>query len=124
MVLCDTNMIIDAINGVDDAMNFILSFEPNALFISVVTEWEVLQGARDKKEYKSYQKALKRYNIIELDEHISTQAGVLLKIYQLSQDMSIPDALIAATAIKSQIPLKTSNLKDFKFIKGLKFSGS
>ena len=121
MILCDTTLIIDVLNEDKVAILFIQSQKPEDLLISVVTEWEVLQGARNKKEYKAFQKALKRYNIIELDESISTHAGILLKTYQLSQSLAIPDALIAATSVKYQIPLKTANVKDFRYIKGLEF---
>ena len=67
MILCDTTLIIDVLNEDKVAILFIQSQKPEDLLISVVTEWEVLQGARNKKEYKAFQKALKRYNIIELD---------------------------------------------------------
>lgn len=119
MILCDTTLIIDVLNEVEEAIHFVQSQKPEALLISVVTEWEVLQGARNKKEYKAFQKALKCYNIIELDSAISSHAGILLKTYQLSQALAIPDALIAATSVKYQIPLKTANIKDFRYIKGI-----
>ena len=37
----------------------------------------------------------------------------------LSYKLSVPDALIAATALSQDIPLYTLNLKDFQFIPGL-----
>jgi len=40
--------------------------------------------------------------------------------YSLSHRLSIPDALIASTAIVNDLELFTLNLKDFRFIKGLK----
>ncbi|MEO1451557.1 MAG: type II toxin-antitoxin system VapC family toxin [Bacteroidota bacterium] len=96
-----------------------MQWPPEEVLISVVTEWEVLAGARNKQAYDSLRKALKRYNIIELGSEISQHAGILLKTYQLSHGMSIPDALIAATSIKYGLKLKTSNIKDFQFIPGL-----
>jgi hypothetical protein len=44
----------------------------------------------------------------------------LLEKYSLSHKLSLPDALIAATAIVYGIELFTLNLKDFKFIKQVK----
>ena len=119
MILCDTTLIIDVLNEEVSAKQFLLSWPPDELAISVITEWEVLQGARDKGEHDAFRKALRRYHIIELDTLISDHAGILLKTYQLSHSLQIPDALIAATAIKYVLPLKTSNVKDFKYIQGL-----
>ena len=39
--------------------------------------------------------------------------------YSLSHKLTIPDALIAATALTHNISLYTLNLKDFRFIQGL-----
>jgi tRNA(fMet)-specific endonuclease VapC len=40
--------------------------------------------------------------------------------YVLSQRLSLPDALIAATALRHDLSLYTLNLKDFKYIPGIK----
>ena len=40
--------------------------------------------------------------------------------YSLSHKLSIPDAIIASTAIYYEIELYTLNIKDFKFIKDIK----
>ena len=44
----------------------------------------------------------------------------LVEKYSLSHKLSLPDALIAATAIVYGIELFTLNQKDFKFIKQVK----
>lgn len=40
--------------------------------------------------------------------------------YSLNYKLKVPDGLIAATAIGEDIPIYTHNLKDFKYIKGIK----
>jgi predicted nucleic acid-binding protein len=42
-----------------------------------------------------------------------------METYSLSHKLSIPDALIASTALVHKIDLYTLNLKDFRFIEGL-----
>jgi predicted nucleic acid-binding protein len=44
----------------------------------------------------------------------------LIKTYRLSHGLAIPDALIAATAIITELELFTYNQRDFRFISGLK----
>jgi predicted nucleic acid-binding protein len=43
----------------------------------------------------------------------------LLETYALSHRLSLPDAIIAATAIRHNFSLFTLNIKDFRFIDGL-----
>jgi predicted nucleic acid-binding protein len=43
----------------------------------------------------------------------------LLEEYALSHKLSVPDALIAATALQHNLHLYTLNIKDFRFIAGL-----
>jgi len=42
-----------------------------------------------------------------------------METYSLSHKLSLPDALIAATAISHDLELYTLNIKDFRFITGL-----
>lgn len=42
-----------------------------------------------------------------------------METYSLSHKLSIPDAIIAATALVYDLELYTLNLKDFRFIPGL-----
>jgi len=44
----------------------------------------------------------------------------LMKNYRLKYGLEIPDALITATTLNKNKVLITKNIKDFKFIKGLK----
>ncbi|MEG4117310.1 PIN domain-containing protein [Microcoleus sp. N9_B4] len=49
----------------------------------------------------------------------SEQFIELMAQYSLSHKLTIPDAMIAATALTHNISLYTLNLKDFRFIEGL-----
>ena len=40
--------------------------------------------------------------------------------YSLSHKLTIPDALIAATALANDLELYTLNIKDFRFIENLR----
>ena len=53
-------------------------------------------------------------------EDISTHFVNLLGKYALSHKLSVPDALIASTAISKDMPIYTLNIKDFHYIPGLK----
>lgn len=76
-------------------------------------------GARDKRELGQIRKNLSLLKQIPLDVDISQRFLALLEEYALSHRLSVPDALIAATALSQNIPLYTLNLKDFQFIPDL-----
>jgi predicted nucleic acid-binding protein len=86
------------------------------LSVSVVTCGELYFGAKDKRELKKIHDQLSLISQIPLDADISNRFLELLNEYALSHKLSVPDVLIAATALSQDIPLYTLNLKDFQFI--------
>ena len=119
MVLCDSTVIIDAINNVATAQEQLLSIGSQNVLISVITEMEVLAGAINKEHQLKLEKKLKQYNILQIDNRISSKATELIKKYKLSHGLLIPDAIIAASCLIYDFELLTDNIKDFKFIDGL-----
>lgn len=72
------------------------------------------------KELILIQKKLASIVHIPINEAISDRFEELMIKYSLSHKLSIPDAIIAATALHYDIQLYTYNTKDFRFIKGLR----
>ena len=54
------------------------------------------------------------------DQDVSESAAGLIETYSKSHGRQIPDAIIAATALSLNVALLTLNIKDFKYINGLK----
>ena len=119
MVLCDSTVIIDAINNVSIAQQQLLSIGSQNVLISVITEMEVLAGATNKEHQTKLEKKLKQYNILQIDNRISSKAIELIKKYKLSHGLLIPDAFIAASCLVYDFKLLTDNVKDFKYIENL-----
>lgn len=80
---------------------------------------ELYFGAKDKRELRKIQNHLSMFHQVELDTDISELFISLLGDYALSHKLGIPDALIAATAIRHSLPLYTLNIKDFQYINNL-----
>jgi predicted nucleic acid-binding protein len=120
MIIVDTDILIDAARCIDDAVNCLQQIEDkSSLAISAVTQMELIIGCRNKKELKSLEHFLQRFEIISLNEQISDTAADLLKNYRLSHGLLIADCLIAATAIVTNTQLISKNQKDYRFIKDL-----
>jgi predicted nucleic acid-binding protein len=115
-MLIDSDVLIWYIKGNENAKNAISNNIP--FKISVINYMEVIQGMRDKKELKSFQKYLKKWpvDIIQINENISTRAMFLVEDYYLSYSMELGDAIIASTALENQEIILTGNDKHYKFI--------
>ncbi|MEW6238797.1 MAG: type II toxin-antitoxin system VapC family toxin [Candidatus Omnitrophota bacterium] len=92
----------------------------SALAISVITQMELLVGCRNKTELRKTERFLGRFQLIALNEAMCIAAIDLLRQYRLSHGLSIPDAMIAATALAQNIPFVTKNQRHYRYISGLK----
>lgn len=120
MILCDTNILIDFYKGEPSIAHFFRKIGVANLAISTVTVGELYFGARDKRELKSIKKQLALLTQYPTTPETSEIFVNLLEDYALSHRLSLPDAMIAATAIENNLPLYTLNLKDFRYISALK----
>lgn len=78
---------------------------------------ELYYGALNNVELRKIKKYIEAFEIIQINQEISQLATDLIEKYSKSNNLNLPDALIAATAIICDITL---NLKDFRYIEKLK----
>ena len=124
MILCDTNILIEFYKGNSEIVQELKEIGFSNLTISNITAGELYFGARDKRELGQIKRNLGLLNQIPINADISERFLELLEEFALSHRLSVPDALIAATAISQKIPLYTLNLKDFRFISNLQLHES
>jgi tRNA(fMet)-specific endonuclease VapC len=120
MILCDTNILIEFYKNNPNIVQELRRIGSSNLAISVITKAELYYGAINKPELNQIKKHLDLISNIPLTQVISAQFIQLMTDYSLSHKLTIPDALIAATAITQDLELYTLNIKDFRFIKDLK----
>jgi len=102
----DTNIVIDALNGVTQADDEYSRYE--RVLISRITWMEVLVGAEgDDTELRDFLKT--RFEIVPLDEATAENAVQLRREHR----MRLPDAIIWGTAKTHNAVLVTRNTKDF-----------
>ncbi len=119
MILCDINILIDFYKGDPSITQFFREVGVDNLAISTVTAGELYFGARDKRELRSIKKQLALLTQYPTTPETSQIFINLLEDFALSHRLSLPDAMIAATAIENNLPLYTLNLKDFRYISAL-----
>jgi predicted nucleic acid-binding protein len=105
-LLFDTNILIDYLNGVDQAKAELDLHTDKA--ISLVTWMEVMVGANAATEFvvKSF---LGEFTSLPIDENVAILAVRLRKTHKIK----LPDAIIWATAQANSRILVTRNTKDF-----------
>ena len=120
VTLVDTDILIDAARGIQDAVDYLTALKTNDVpAISVVTQMELLVGCRDKAELRKLDQFLQQFQIVPLDAAIGDKSIELLRDYRLSHGLLIPDSLIAATAMVAGIAFVSKNQRDYPFIVGL-----
>jgi predicted nucleic acid-binding protein len=118
-MIFDTDVLIWASRGNLRAASTIDAAAERAL--SIVSFMELLQGARSKLEARQIRESLLRlqFRILPLSEPVGAAAAALIEQHALSHGIQMADALIAATAIESGLPLCTANAKQFRAIRAL-----
>ncbi len=102
----DTNIIIDALNGIDEANVEYGRYE--RVFISRITWMEVLVGAQDDDaELRDFLET--NFQIVPLDLAVANTAVQIRRAHHIR----LPDAIIWATAQAKEVMLVTRNTKDF-----------
>ena len=113
--LIDTNILIRYLNGdVSEELSNILDIQ--TIKISIITKIEILSWNGYSETQMNYlMDFLKTCIIIPLDDNVVNETIFIRRKYKLK----IPDAIIASTALKSNLTL-ISNDSDLHNIKGLK----
>ena len=120
IVLCDTNIIIEFLKETESVVDCLDIIGKDSIYISSVTAGELYFGALNKSELNTIRKKINSLVHIPITEPISDIFEDLMVEYSLSHKLSIPDAIIAATALYFDIELFTYNIKDFRFIKDIR----
>ncbi len=106
LAVFDTNIVIDALNGVAEADAEYSRYEH--VLISRITWMEVLVGA-EGNDYELRDFLETHFEIIPLDLAVAETAVQLRRAYH----MRLPDAVIWVTAKANEAILVTRNTKDF-----------
>lgn len=103
----DTNLLIDYLNGVQQAADLLAHYERSA--ISRVTWMETLAGAIDQRQESVVRGFLGRFHLIEIDTCVAEEAVRL----RSTRKLRLPDAIILASARVNGWLLLTRNTRDF-----------
>lgn len=110
--LLDTNIVLYLLGGDETLADFLFKKE---LYVSFITELELLSYHKiSDKEQLTIQAFLKECYVIELNNEIKQQVIKIRKQYKTK----LPDSIIAASSIFTNIPLLSSD-KNFEKIEAM-----
>jgi predicted nucleic acid-binding protein len=118
LILCDTNIVVNAFRETAPILAEFDRLGFDRLLIASVTTAELYFGMR-RGEKRQTLELVRRFKTIHFDKAISRR--MLAYQYEYQNRMSIPDAIIGATATEYNLTLWTDNRKDFDFLPGIRF---
>jgi len=119
-IVCDTNVFINYLQKDEPTVSAIGKIGMENIIMPIITAMELCKGAGNKHEMNEIQEFIKYFTTLRLNSKGVELALDLIKKYQLSHNLGLADAFIAASVIIADLQLFTFNIKDFDFIKGLK----
>ena len=119
--LIDTDILVDVLRGFAPAAQFVGNQvnSPAGMAISSITEMELIVGCTNTVDLRRVQILLMAADKIHVSKDESLQAVNWLSTYRLSHGLTVPDALIAASALISGLPLYTKNTRHFQMLPSL-----
>jgi predicted nucleic acid-binding protein len=120
--LLDTTVLIDLSRGNGAAAEYVDSERATgtALFISVISAMELVAGCRNNEETAQIKKLVAEFSLLHLAPAASVTAYKLMLLFNRSHGLTIPDALIAATAVTNDLELASDNARHFAMIPDLR----
>ena len=120
-VLVDTDVLIDFLRGYGPAVSFVHDHSDRiVLFAVVVAElYAGARGAKDDPEQTVLENLLSLFRVVPINNEIARLGGLYRRDYGPSHGISLPDALVAATAVLEGAALKTLNVKHYPMFEGI-----
>jgi predicted nucleic acid-binding protein len=115
IVLLDSDILIEASKGRNEGVISALralAAPGSTMLYSPVSAAEIWAEARPH-EFEATTKLFLKLSCVQMDYAIGELAGEFLRRYAKSHSLEVPDALIAASAVKSRALLWTQNRKHY-----------
>ncbi len=115
-LLLDTDLLIDHLRGRSEAVSWLKEHRDERLLVSTLTLAELYAGIRDGHERDMLDLLMEFLEVVPADHTIGRSGGLLRRDFGKSHGTQLIDALVAATAEKTNSRLVTLNRKHFPML--------
>ncbi len=115
----DTNIIIDLLRAVPQAVAWHTSLPRKSFAITPIVWMETVQGATNTVERARAIRLLHDFRIEHSTVDDNNWAMLQLSRFHLSYGVEFPDTMIASVAVRLAVPLYTLNLKHYTPLPGV-----
>jgi len=119
MIILDSCILIEIQRGNKAIIEKIYEYNQHDLFTTPIVVAEFYRGARNKQEFSQCKRLIKKFSVLAINKEVTEVFTDFFDKFAISHRPSIPDMLIAATAIHYNFSIFTLNKKDFRFINNL-----
>ncbi len=125
-ICLDTDFLIDAMRGKEEAAVFLLDNEDKAIFaITYISLFELYRGAfssvNEEDQVLAVDKLKTKFQMLNLSEESVKLAGkIMAKLKKTGEAIDFRDLFIGSIALVNGFAIKTGNLKHFNKIPQLK----
>ena len=119
MIFADSCLIIDYLKGNRFVTSLFKTLGKKNVYLNSIVVMELYRGALNKAELLKIKKDLCGFSHLDITQSVLDVATRIIDLYGLSHNAMIPDSVIAATCLAYDMPLYTTNTKDFIYIPGL-----
>ena len=124
MTIADTDVLIDFLTGHDPAARHVaLELERGHLRTTVITQFELLCGARNARQEAMIRQLLAGVPAFPLDPEAADQAARVRKsLEKAGETVGMADSLIAGIVLSRDATLLTRNRRHFERVSGLRLA--
>ena len=119
--MVDSSILIDYFRKADKSKTMLVGHSINypKIFISTITEFEVITGATPA-QLAFWNQMLKGFIVLDFDSKAARRAALIVgQLKTRRKSIDKPDLFISATAVANGLTLDTVNKKHFEGIDGL-----
>jgi tRNA(fMet)-specific endonuclease VapC len=124
MTIADTDVLIDFLTGhVPGASLVAAALEQGILQTTVVTQFELLAGARTARQEKALRQLLESVPALPLDSPAAERAAQVRRALETrGESIGMGDSLIAGIVLQNRGTLMTRNRRHFERVDGLQIT--
>lgn len=121
MIVADTDVLIDFLSGADPGAELVAHHLGHGdLWTTVVSQFELMAGARSEKQEEVIRQLLRALPILPLIEGSAERAAAVRRALTAGGDtIGMADSLIAGIVLHQDATLLTRNRRHFERVEGL-----